>query len=90
MRTLTAALAALCSLTAPAALAQGGFPDKIPLPDGFAPEGIEIVPRNTFFVGSTQTGAIYSGSLRTGRGRIVIGSAPNCASLQGIQTVLAQ
>ena len=75
MRKLIAALVALCSLTAPAALAQGGFPKKIPLPNAFAPEGIEIASGTTFYVGSTQTGAIYSGDVRTGAGRIIIVSS---------------
>jgi sugar lactone lactonase YvrE len=91
MRRLIAVLVALCSLTVPAAIAHGTiahgtFPEKIALPDGFAPEGIEIAFRNTFFVGSTQTGAIYSGSLRTGAGQIVIpGGAPGTRAATGIE-----
>jgi sugar lactone lactonase YvrE len=86
MRRLIAVLTALCTLTAPAALAQGAFPDKIALPDGFAPEGIEIALGTTFFVGSTQTGAIYSGSVRTGAGRIVIpGAAAGTRAATGIE-----
>jgi sugar lactone lactonase YvrE len=42
------------------------FPATIPLPDGIRPEGIAIAPGGTFYVGSIGTGAIYSGSLRTG------------------------
>jgi outer membrane protein assembly factor BamB len=86
MRKLTAVLAALGSLTASAALAQGPFPEKIALPDAFAPEGIEIASGTTFFVGSTQTGAIYSGDLRTGKGRVVIrGAAPGARAATGIE-----
>jgi sugar lactone lactonase YvrE len=86
MRTLIAALAAICALTAPAALAQSSLPDKIPLPDGFAPEGIEISGGKTFYVGSTRTGAIYAGSLRTGVGRILIpGAAAGTRSATGIE-----
>ena len=86
MRKLIVALAALCSLTAPAALAQSALPEKIALPNGFAPEGIEIADGKTFFVGSTQTGAIYSGSLRTGVGRILIpGAAAGTRGATGIE-----
>jgi outer membrane protein assembly factor BamB len=86
MRKLIAAVAAVCALTAPAALAQSALPDKIALPDGFAPEGIEIAGGKTFYVGSTQTGAIYSGSLRTGAGRILIpGAAAGTRAATGIE-----
>ena len=86
MRKLIVAFAAICSLTAPAALAQSALPDKIALPNGFAPEGIEIAGGKTFYVGSTQTGAIYSGSLRTGVGRILIpGAAAGTRAATGIE-----
>jgi outer membrane protein assembly factor BamB len=86
MRKLIVAFASLCSLTAPAALAESALPDKIALPNGFAPEGIEIAGGKTFYVGSTQTGAIYSGSLRTGVGRILIpGAAAGARSATGIE-----
>jgi len=48
------------------------WPETIPLPIGFRPEGIEIGPGNQFFVGSIPTGAIYSGNLRTGEGGILV------------------
>jgi sugar lactone lactonase YvrE len=47
------------------------FPERIALPKGFQPEGIAIGTRGTFYVGSTSTGAIYRGSLRTGQGAIL-------------------
>jgi sugar lactone lactonase YvrE len=47
------------------------FPERIPLPDGFQPEGIAIGRGATFYVGSIPTGAIYRGSLRTGNGAIL-------------------
>jgi sugar lactone lactonase YvrE len=80
MRRLIVVLIAVGSLTAPAALAQGTFPEKIALPNAFAPEGIEIAFGNTFFVGSVQTGAIYAGSLRTGAGKIRIPGAPTAST----------
>jgi sugar lactone lactonase YvrE len=74
MRKLLLVLVAAGALTAPTALAQGSFPEKIALPNAFAPEGIEIVG-NTFFVGSVQTGAIYAGNLRSGKGKIRVAGA---------------
>ncbi len=67
------------------ALAHGGFPTKIALPNGFAPEGIEIGNGNTVYVGSVGTGAIWVGDLRTGAGRILVDGAPNVRSATGIE-----
>jgi hypothetical protein len=81
-RTLVPLLAAAClALAAPVALGErghghhghhGGGPDVIPLPDGFGPEGIATAGHHTFFTGSRLNGAIYRGSLRTGRGAILV------------------
>jgi sugar lactone lactonase YvrE len=65
-------LLALGALAVPAALAQSTFPEKIALPNAFAPEGIEVGLGNTFYVGSRTTGAVYTGNLRTGAGRILV------------------
>lgn len=46
--------------------------DRIPLPDGFQPEGISIRNGNNFFVGSIPTGAIYRANARTGEGAIFV------------------
>ena len=70
---------AIFVLGALAALALGGaqaatpkaFPETIPLPNGFQPEGIAI-GGNTFYVGSIPTGAIYRGNLRTGKGAVLV------------------
>jgi sugar lactone lactonase YvrE len=48
------------------------FPTFIPLPDGFAPEGIAIGNGTEFFVGSLVTGAIFKGDLRTGAGAVFV------------------
>jgi sugar lactone lactonase YvrE len=48
------------------AVAKNAFPEKIPLPNGFQPEGIAI-HGNTFYVGSIPTGAVVRGNLRTGQ-----------------------
>ena len=75
MRKLIVALLALGSLAVPLALAQSGYPEKIALPNGFAPEGIEIGTGNTFYTGSALTGQIWVGDLRTGTGRILVPGA---------------
>ena len=72
MRKLIIVLVALGALAVPVALAQSTFPEKIALPNGFAPEGIEIGLGHTFYVGSRTTGAIYTGDLRTGVGAILV------------------
>jgi streptogramin lyase len=48
------------------------FPDVIPLPTGFQPEGIAVGKGPTFYVGSIPTGAILRGSLRSGTGDILV------------------
>lgn len=56
------------------------FPKKIPLPNGFQPEGIAITGK-TFYVGSIPTGAIYRGDLRTGTGRVYVPPRENRAAI---------
>ncbi len=48
------------------------FPNVIPLPDGFQPEGIATGKGHTFYVGSIPTGAVYRGDLRTGEGDVLV------------------
>ena len=48
------------------------FPDVLPLPDGFQPEGIVTGRGSDFFVGSVADGAIYRGDLRTGDGDVFV------------------
>ncbi len=67
---VTVCLLAL-TMTLPA-MAAKPFPEVIPLPDGFRPEGIAIGPGAHFYVGSIPTGAIYSGDLRTGEGTLLV------------------
>lgn len=50
----------------------GVFPDIIPLPNGFQPEGIVTGYGDTFYAGSLNNGAIFQGSYRTGEGEILI------------------
>lgn len=48
------------------------FPNILPLPNGFQPEGIVIGQGSDFYVGSAVNGKIYKGDLRTGEGDIFI------------------
>lgn len=77
--TIWAAVAAAVLATPLAA--NGNFPEKIALPDGFRPEGIAIGKRGTFYVGSIPTGAIYRGSLKTGEGAVFIPGATGRAAI---------
>lgn len=71
-----AALAAGVLAATPAAAPTKAFPTRIALPPGFAPEGIDIGPPARFYVGSIPTGAIYRGSLLTGRGAVLVRGRP--------------
>jgi sugar lactone lactonase YvrE len=81
-RTIIAIALALCAVLAPAAAAK--TPDVIPLPPGFQPEGIATGRGASFYVGSIPTGDVYRGSLRTGRGAVLI-DAPDGSSATGMK-----
>src|SRR3954453_12847339 len=72
MRRIALLSLAATVLAAPAALAGGSFPKVNALPNGFQPEGIEIAGGPTFYVGSRASGAAYRGSLRTGKGAVLV------------------
>lgn len=59
------------------------FPGVIPLPNGFAPEGIATGRGTSFYVGSLAGGAIYRGDLRTGEGDILV--SPNGGMATGMK-----
>ncbi len=67
--------------------AQAGqaFPETIPLPDEWGPEGIAVGRGTEFYAGarhlSTFAGAIYKGDLRTGTGDILVPPQPGRAAL---------
>lgn len=60
------------TLSTTASLQRAAFPDIIPLPNGFQPEGIAIGPGTRFYAGSLANGSIYSGDLRTGEGSLLV------------------
>jgi sugar lactone lactonase YvrE len=76
-----AGLTALLAVTAsPAAGAMtlsppespGSLVDRIPLPNGFQPEGIAIDRQGTAYVGSLADGDIYAADVRSGEGEVII------------------
>src|SRR5215210_3478132 len=71
-RLLATLLLVVLSFTSMGSTLAQSFPDVIPLPDGFQPEGIAIGAGTTFYVGSIPTGAIYRGDLRTGEGEVLV------------------
>jgi sugar lactone lactonase YvrE len=56
----------------PASAGAATFPDTIPLPDGFQPEGIASGRGTSLYVGSIPTGAIWRGDARTGEGEVLV------------------
>jgi sugar lactone lactonase YvrE len=80
MRRILLLLAAALALTAPVALAKATYPETIPLPNGWQPEGIATGKGDTFYAGSIPTGAVYTGSLRTGAGRVLVPGATGRAA----------
>ncbi|WP_090033247.1 hypothetical protein [Cellulomonas marina] len=51
------------------------FPQRVALPLGFQPEGIDAGPGTTFYVGSLADGSLYRGDLRTGEGAVLVEGA---------------
>jgi hypothetical protein len=66
MRRIALLLLSLAVLAPTALAGSSSFPDVIPLPNGFNPEGIAGGNGDTFYVGSIPTGAVVQGSFRTG------------------------
>jgi sugar lactone lactonase YvrE len=97
MRRTLLLLAAALAVAVPTAIAGGGkpghdgkrghgdpFPTRIALPDGFAPEGIEIKGK-TAYVGSVASGAIWRGDLRKGTGEVFVAGVPGSRAATGIE-----
>lgn len=68
-------LVLLLALLALAGTAVAAFPDTIPLPHGFQPEGVVMGKGTTIYAGSLADGAIYRADVRTGAGEIFIPGA---------------
>lgn len=71
-RSLLTILLVALSLTMIGGTSAAPFPEVIPLPDGFRPEGIASGNGTTFYVGSIPTGAVFRGDLRTGEGEVLV------------------
>jgi hypothetical protein len=83
LRILTTAVL-LCGLAAPAFAGHGhggGYPETIPLPNGWQPEGIATGKGEKFYAGSRATGAIFKGNLRTGKGSVLVEGRDGGAAL---------
>lgn len=76
MSRLAALVLTVPLLVAPMAAAAQPYPDSVPLPDDFAPEGIAVGAGSTFYVGSLVDGDIYRGDLRSGDGEVFIDAPP--------------
>jgi len=81
---LSAAVAAPAVADQGKGKSKGKRPDVIALPNGFQPEGIATGRGSSFYVGSIPTGDIYKGSLRTGKGSILV-DAPAGRSATGLK-----
>jgi len=64
--------------------ASATFPDSVPLPVDWMPEGIAGATGTTFYVGSFRTGDVYRGDLRTGDGAVFV-HAPAGRSAAGLK-----
>jgi sugar lactone lactonase YvrE len=60
------------AVSLPSAGQAASYPDIIPLPDGWLPEGIATGEGSEIFAGSRRHGAIYRADLRTGEGEILV------------------
>ena len=76
MRFIVVLTVLVTALAAPVALAQAPFPDTIPLPNGWQPEGIDVGDGSTFYAGSIPIGSIYRGDLRRGTGSVLVQRVP--------------
>ena len=67
----------LALLSTSAAFAKSGpFPETIPLPAGFSPEGVVSGYGTDFYAGSLANGAIFKGDFASGTGSILVDGVP--------------
>lgn len=71
-RLWTVMLAAGVLLGMVAPVAASTLPDRIDLPDDFAPEGIAVGDGSTFYTGSLAGAGIWRGDLETGEGSLLV------------------
>jgi sugar lactone lactonase YvrE len=75
------ALLAAVLLSSTSIVSAQSFPEQIPLPNGFQPEGIASGRGSEFYAGSLANGAIYKGDFRTGEGAILAAGVPGRISV---------
>ena len=68
----TVALATVLAAGTLSGAAAAAFPDTLPLPDGWLPEGIATGTGTTIYAGSRADGSIWKGDLRTGEGEVLV------------------
>jgi hypothetical protein len=68
----TVALATVLAAGTMSGAAAAAFPDTLPLPNGWLPEGIATGTGTTIYSGSRADGSIWKGDLRTGEGEILV------------------
>ena len=61
------------------------FPETIPLPDGFQPEGITLGDGHIAYVGSLADGSIYEVDLRTGAGNVLVQGPGSMLAVVGLE-----
>jgi hypothetical protein len=66
------AIAMLLAVGMTASASARQYPETIPLPNGWQPEGIATGFGNQFVAGSRSTGGIFKGNLKTGAGDILV------------------
>jgi sugar lactone lactonase YvrE len=69
---LTTTLAAVFALAPMGTALAGQFPDTVPLPNGWLPEGIATGTGTTIYAGSRADGSVWKGDLRTGEGEVLV------------------
>jgi sugar lactone lactonase YvrE len=85
LRRLLVLLVLAAVATVPATASAATFPDTIPLPDGWQPEGIASGRGTSLYVGSIPTGAVWKGDARTGEGDVLVPGQPGVRSAIGIK-----
>ena len=78
------ALTLIMSLGSWSSATAESFPETIPLPNGFEPEGITLGIGPTAYVGSLASGSIYEVDLRTGAGSILVPGMPGSLMAVGL------
>jgi len=81
IRVTAAMIAATFVLSSVISVHAQNFPETIPLPNGFQPEGIASGRGTDFYTGSLANGAIYKGDVRTGEGAILVPGQPGRVSV---------